>query len=84
MKEAEKQLSDENVYRKVKFKEKILTDLVETSNCLLKNLKIKGPCIITFNNAVDFSNFNQCSRHFSLAHCVRKACLLGFFLTEPC
>ena len=42
MKKAEKQLSDENVYRKVEFKEKILTNLVETSNRLFKNFKTKG------------------------------------------
>ena len=41
---AEKQLSDENVYKKVEFKEKILTNLVETSNYLFKNVKTKG-CI---------------------------------------
>ena len=44
MKEAEKQLSDENVYWKVELKETMLTDLVETSNRLCKNLKTKG-CI---------------------------------------
>ena len=44
MKEAEKQLSDENVYWKVEFMEKMTTDLVETSNRLFKNLKTKG-CI---------------------------------------
>ena len=44
MKEAEKQLSDENIYWKVEFKETMLTDLVETSNRLYKNLKTKG-CI---------------------------------------
>ena len=44
MKEAEKQLSDENVYWKVEFKETMLTDLVETSNRLCENLKTKG-CI---------------------------------------
>ena len=38
----EKKLSDENAYRKVEFKEKILTDLVKTSNRFFKNLKIKG------------------------------------------
>ena len=44
MKEAEKQLSDENVYWKVEFMEKMTTDLVETSNRLFKNLKTKA-CI---------------------------------------
>ena len=32
MKDAKKQLSDENVFKTVEFKEKILTDLVETSS----------------------------------------------------
>ena len=32
MKDAKKQLSDENVYKTVEFKEKILTELVETSS----------------------------------------------------
>ena len=32
MKDAKKQLSDENVLKTVEFKEKILTDLVETSS----------------------------------------------------
>ena len=44
MKQAEKQLSNENVYWKVEFKETMLTGLVETSNRLYKNLKTKG-CI---------------------------------------
>ena len=44
MKEAEKQISDENIYRKVEFKEKTLIDFVEASNHLFKILKIKG-CI---------------------------------------
>ena len=44
LKEANKQLSDKNVYREVEFKEKMLTELVETSNKFLKNLKARG-CI---------------------------------------
>ena len=40
--EAEKQLSDKNVYRDVNFKSKILQDLAETSNNIFKNLKRKG------------------------------------------
>ena len=39
MKEANKQLSNKNVYKKVEFKEKMLTELVETSNKFFKNLK---------------------------------------------
>ena len=38
------QLSKENIYWKIECNEKILTELVETSNCLFNNLKIKG-CI---------------------------------------
>ena len=44
MKEANKQLSNKNVYKKVEFKEKMLTELVETSNKFFKNLKSRG-CI---------------------------------------
>ena len=40
--EAEKQLSDTNVYKSVEFKEKLLTDLVESSNNMFLNLKRKG------------------------------------------
>ena len=43
-KEAEKELSDENIYRKVEFRKKIVIDLVKTSNRLFKNVKTKG-CI---------------------------------------
>ena len=44
LKEANKQLSDKNVYKEVEFKEKMLTELVETSNTFFKNLKSRG-CI---------------------------------------
>ena len=37
--EAEKQLSDTNVYRDVNFKSKTPQDLAETSNDIFKNLK---------------------------------------------
>ena len=37
--EAEKQLSDQNVYRDVDFKDKILPDLADSSNKLFQNLK---------------------------------------------
>ena len=50
---SEKQLSDENVYKKVEFKEKILTNLVETSTYLFKNLKTKG-CISDKNLKLRF------------------------------
>ena len=39
---AEKQLSDQNVYRDVDFKDKILQDLADSSNKLFQNLKRKG------------------------------------------
>ena len=40
--EAEKELSDKNVYRDVDFKRKILQNLAETSNDIFKNLERKG------------------------------------------
>ena len=40
--EAEKWLSDKNVYRDVNFKSKTPQDLAETSNDIFKNLKRKG------------------------------------------
>ena len=40
--EAEKQLSDANTYRDVSFNEKILQELVGTSNQFFQNLKSKG------------------------------------------
>ena len=40
--EAEKQLKDLKVYQEVKFSENILTDLVEKSNTMFKNLRRKG------------------------------------------
>ena len=40
--EAEKQLSDRNMYRDVNFISKILQNLAETSNDIFKNLKRKG------------------------------------------
>ena len=39
--EAEKQLSDTNVYKSGEFKEKLSTDLVESSNNMFLNLKRK-------------------------------------------
>ena len=40
--EASKQLNDENVYKSVKFKDKILQGLAEKSNGIFKGLKQKG------------------------------------------
>ena len=39
VKEAEKELGDENAYRKVNYKEKLLSELVDKSNSFLKSLK---------------------------------------------
>ena len=40
--EASQQLNDESIYKSVKFKDKILQDLVEKSNGIFKGLKQKG------------------------------------------
>ena len=40
--EAEKQFSDENIYKDINFKGKILQELADTSNKLFKILKTKG------------------------------------------
>ena len=40
--EAEKQLSDENIYQGINFKDKTLQELADYSNKLLKILKMKG------------------------------------------
>ena len=40
--EAEKQLEDKNIYKNVPFSDKILGDLVQTSNKMFLNLKRKG------------------------------------------
>ena len=42
LRDAEKQLEDPNVYRKVAFKEKIPSQLVDCSNRFFKNFKMKG------------------------------------------
>ena len=39
--EAEKQLSDENIYKDINFKNKILQELANNSNKLFRNLKKK-------------------------------------------
>ena len=40
--EAQKQLSDKNVYKEVKFNEKLIQDLTETSNKIFRNLRNGG------------------------------------------
>ena len=40
--EAEKQLSDKNVYKDVNFNEKLIQDLAETRNKIFRNLKNGG------------------------------------------
>ena len=40
--EAEKQLSDENIYKDINVKDKILQELADNSNKLFKSLKTKG------------------------------------------
>ena len=40
--EAEKQLSDKNVYKEVKFNEKLIQDLTKTSNKIFRNLRNGG------------------------------------------
>ena len=40
--EAEKQLNDENIYKDINFKDKILEELADDSNELFKSLKTKG------------------------------------------
>ena len=42
LREAEKELEDQNMYRKVAFKDKILSELVDCRNRFFKNLKVKG------------------------------------------
>ena len=48
IKEAQKQLKDENIYKKVTFKDQNLSELVEKSNHFFKGLKTKG-CITDKN-----------------------------------
>ena len=42
LRETEKQLKDQNVYRKVDLKDKTLSQLVDCSNRFFRNLKMKG------------------------------------------
>ena len=60
---AEKQLSDKNVYKEVKFKEKLIQDPTETSNKIFRNLRNRG--FIT----------DQGLKYFSFDH--RRASNLG-------
>ena len=48
IKEAQKQLKDENVYKKVKFKDQNLLELADKSNHFFKGLKTKG-CVTDKN-----------------------------------
>ena len=54
IKETQKQLKDENVYKKVNFKDRNLSKLVEKSNHFLKELKTK--VCITDKNLKYFTN----------------------------
>ena len=67
--EANKQLSDNNIYKEVKFREKMLSDLVDTSNKFFKGLKTKG-CISEKN-----------LKYFSYEF--KKACNLGKLYLLP-
>ena len=63
--EAEKQLSDKNIYKDVFFNEKIFRDLVETSSKMFLNLKRKGSVsekeikyfVYDYENASNFGKF---------------------------
>ena len=54
LEEAEKQLKDQKVYRKVAFKDKTLSQLVDCSNRFFRNLKMKG--LITEKDLKHFSH----------------------------
>ena len=59
LKEANKQLSNKNVYKEeVEFKEKMLTELAETSNKFFKSIKAKG-CISKKNLKYFSYNFKK-------------------------
>ena len=61
--EAENQWNDKNVYKEVKFKEKLIQDPTETSNKIFRNLRNGG--FIT----------DEGLKYFSFDH--RRACNLG-------
>ena len=69
LREAEKQLKDQNVYRKVAFKNKTLSQLVDCSNRFFRNLKVK--CHITEKELKYFS------------YEFKKSCNLGKFYLLP-
>ena len=69
IKEAQKQLKDENVYKKVNFKDQNLLELVDKSNHLFKGLKTKG-CITDKN-----------LKYFTYQY--KKACNLGKLYRLP-
>ena len=48
IKEAQKQLKDENIYKKINFKDQNLSELVDKSNHFFRGLKTKG-CITDKN-----------------------------------
>ena len=62
--EAENQLNDKNVYKEVKFKEKLIQDPTETSNKIFRNLRNGG--FIT----------DEGLKYFSFDH--KRACNLGY------
>ena len=67
--EAQKQLSDKNVYKEVKFNEKLIQDLTETSNKIFRNLRNGG--FITDKEL----------KYFSFDH--KRACNLGKLYLLP-
>ena len=69
IKEAQKQLKDENVYKKVNFKDQNLSELVDKSNHFFKGLKTKG-CITDKN-----------LKYFTYQY--KKACNLGKLYILP-
>ena len=54
--EAEKQLSDKNIFKEVKFNKKLIQDLTETSNKIFRNLRNGG--LIT-DKELKYFSFNQ-------------------------
>ena len=69
IKEAQKQLKDENVYKKVNFKDQNLSELVDKSNHFFRGLKTKG-CITDKN-----------LKYFTYQY--KKACNLGKLYLLP-
>ena len=69
IKEAQKQLKDKNVYKKVNFKDQNLSEPVDKSNHFFKGLKTKG-CITN-------KNFKYFTYHY------KKPCNLGKLYLLP-